>query len=375
MRAILPILTKEVLHIVRDARSLGAALVLPLLMLLMFGYAIRIDVRNIDLAVVDQDKSPASRNLVAKLTADRTVRVVTAPATEDRLLDDIELGAVRMGLVIPYGYGRELAAGKDSPIELLVDGTDATFAGQALGLIGTTLRAVTIREVERTLRQAGGPRELPGLVSEPRVLFNEALDGTWFVVPGLIAVIVSMLAAMLTSQCVAREYEQGTIEQILVSPVSGPAIMLGKLLPYVGIGVLQVFTVTLASRFLFDVPIRGSLLLLSFSTLLYLFGSMALGLMFSAVLKSQQVAMQVAFIATMLPSLILSGFIFPIENMPLLLRIISYAVPARYFIGIARGLFLKGVGIEILWPQLLAMLLFATVLVGVATSRFRRTLA
>ena len=155
MRAILPILTKEVLHIVRDARSLGAALILPLLMLLMFGYAIRIDVRNIDLAVVDQDNSPASRTLIAKLTADRTVRVVTAPSTEDRLLDEIELGAVRMGLVIPYGYGRELAGGKDAPIELLVDGTDATFAGQALGLIGTTLRAVTIREVERTLRQAG----------------------------------------------------------------------------------------------------------------------------------------------------------------------------------------------------------------------------
>jgi ABC-2 type transport system permease protein len=180
---------------------------------------------------------------------------------------------------------------------------------------------------------------------------------------------------MVTSQTVAREYEQGTIEQILVSPVSGASLMLGKLVPYVAVGVLQVGSVTVAARVLFDVPIRGSLLLLAAGTLLYLIGSMAFGLMISAVLKSQQLALQVSLIATMLPSLLLSGFVFPIGNMPLLLQGLSYVVAARYYIVIARGLFLKGVGLTALWPELLAMAVFAAVLLAVATSRFRRTLS
>ncbi|MBT3221435.1 MAG: ABC transporter permease [Proteobacteria bacterium] len=216
---------------------------------------------------------------------------------------------------------------------------------------------------------------MPGIRPRIRVFFNEALDSTWFIIPGLIAIIIMMLAAMVTSQCVAREYERNTIEQILVSPVNGPALMLGKLIPYVGVGAFQVFSVTLASYLLFGVPIRGSWLLLAGATFLYVTGSMALGLMFSAVLKSQQLAMMIAFVATMLPSLLLSGFVFPLTNMPKALQIVSYAVPARYYITITRGLFLKGVGIDVLWPELLAMVIYAMVLLIVATSRFRRSLS
>lgn len=375
MTALLPIMIKEVQHIVRDPRSLAATLALPILMLLLFGYAISFDVTDVPMVVVDHDRSAASRELVAGLTADGAVRVVARTDDVDEAEAMMRAGEARMVIVLPPDLSTGLAAGEDVPVQLLVDGTDATFAGQALGRVGGELAHRVERDVLTAIVTRGGPDELPGLTTQPRVLFNESLDSTWFIVPGLIAVIISMMAAMVTSQCIAREYEQGTIEQILVSPISGVALMIGKLTPYVGIGLIQVLTVTLASVWLFGVPIRGSLALLSLGTLLYVVGSMAFGLMLSAVLKSQQLAMQVSLIATMLPSLLLSGFIFPLSNMPWALQGLSYIVAARYYVVIARGLFLKGVGIEALWPDLVAMVIYAAVLVLAATSRFRRTLA
>jgi len=373
MSALWPISLKEMQHIVRDSRSLFASLVLPILMLVLFGYAISFDVREVSIGVLDEDRSAASRALVDTLTADGAVRVVRFVGSERELEGLLDRGTARMGLQIPKDYGADLAAGEDVPVQLLVDGTDATFAGQAMARVLGSLADESRRAVTRQLDQAG--MEIPRLEPRPRVLFNEPLDGTWYVIPGLIAVIVAMLAAMVTSQCVAREYEQGTIEQILVSPVSGPAFMIGKLLPYVVLGVVQVGSVVLASRFLFGVPIRGSLVLLAVATLLYLAGSMALGLMLSAVLKSQQVALQTALLASMLPSLLLSGFIFPISNMPSALQVFTYVVPARYFIVITRGLFLRGVGLESLWPEFVAMIIYAFVLVAIATGAFRRTVA
>ncbi|MBN1336467.1 MAG: ABC transporter permease, partial [Deltaproteobacteria bacterium] len=223
-------------------------------------------------------------------------------------------------------------------------------------------------------RTAGHRDPLPTLVAEPRVFFNEALNGQWFIVPGLIVVVTMLLSAFLTSLCVAREYERNTIEQILVSPVSGPALMLGKLAPYLAVGAIQVASVTLASHVLFEVPIRGSLLFLSGASLLFLVGAQALGLALSAALRSQQVAMQMSIVITVLPSILLSGFVFPIRNMPWVLQILSWVVPARYFIRIVRGVFLKGVGPAVLWPELIAMVVFAFLMILLATSRFRRSL-
>ncbi|MCB9674453.1 MAG: ABC transporter permease [Alphaproteobacteria bacterium] len=375
MRAFAAIFYKEVLHILRDSRSLAAALVLPLLQLVLFGFAIEIDVRNVELAVVDYDRTAASRELVSELAADGSVRVVARPASEDALEALLDAGDVRIGLVVPSGYGRLIHSGEAAPVQLLVDGSDASFAGLALGHVGGSLQHDVVGQIRDVVRVAGGGDVLPGLHVRTRVLFNEDLDGTWYIIPGLIAVIIAMLAAMLTSQCIAREYEQDTIEQILVSPVSGLALMLGKLLPYVGVGLLQVLSVTLAARFVFGVPIRGDLALLGVATLLYLVGAMALGLVLSAVLKSQQVALQLSMVATMLPSLLLSGFVFPISNMHPVLQAISTIIPARYYIAITRGLFLKGTGIDVLWPQLVAMSIFAVVMLIVATSRFRRSLS
>ncbi len=374
MTAFLAILYKEVLHILRDRRSLAAALMLPLLQLVMFGFAIRLDVRNIELALVDYDQTAASRALVEQLCADGAVHIAGRFGSEAALEEALQAGGVRIGLVVPAGYGGRIHAGEAAPIQLLVDGSDASFAGLALGHVGGALQHGVQGTLRQTVRIAGG-NDLPGLYSRTRVLYNEELNGTWYIIPGLIAVLIAMLAAMLTSQCVAREYEHNTIEQILVSPVSGAALMLGKLLPYIGVGIIQVLTVTLAARFVFDVPIRGSLLLLSGATLLYLFGAMALGLVLSVVLKSQQVALQISLVATMLPSLLLSGFLFPIANMHPILQTISLIIPARYYIVITRGLFLKDVGVAVLWPQLVAMLVFALLMLALATSRFRRSLS
>lgn len=374
MSAFLPIALKELLHILRDPRSLGAALAMPLAMVLLFGYAISLDVKCVEIAVVDQDRSAEAREILAHLTADGAVRVVARPDSAAQVEAMLDAGAVRLCILIPPGFGRELASGKDAAVQVLVDGTEAAFAAQALGHVASSLRQTTIAQVEELLRQVGRRGGIPGLGVEPRVFFNEGLDSRWFVVPGLIAIIIMMMSALITSQCVAREYERNTIEQVLVSPVRGPALLLGKLTPYVLVGVLQVGSVTLISRFLFDVPIRGSLGILAVATLLFLIGAMSMGLFFSAALKSQQVAMQISFVATMLPSIILSGFVFPVKNMPLLLQWISYVVPARYYLRLIRGLFLKGVGVDVLWPDLLAMVIFATVVLAAANSRIRSSL-
>jgi ABC-2 type transport system permease protein len=374
MRAFFPIASKELLHILRDPRSLIVALALPLLMVVMFGYAINLDVKQVSIAVVDQDRSAAARDILGHLTADGAIRVVARCDSAEELEHLLDVGDAQLGLVIPPGFGRDLASGKDAPVQVLVDGTEASFAAQAMGLVSSSLQHSTMTEVEDLLTVMGRRGGLPGLQAKPRVFFNEALDSRWFVVPGLIAIIIMMLSAMITSQCVAREYEANTIEQVMVSPVRGPALMLGKLAPYILVGVVQVGSVTLLSRYLFGVPIRGSLGILAVATLLYLVGAMAMGLLFSAALKSQQVAMQISFVATILPSMILSGFVFPIENMPLFLQYVSYVVPARYYLRLIRGLFLKGVGVEVLWPDLVAMIIFAFVILAAATSRFRRSL-
>ncbi len=375
MRAFFPIMYKEFKHIIRDRRSLVSALLLPLLLVLVFGFAINLDVTDIEIAVVDQDHGSQARELISQLCSDGTTRVVARPTSSRQLEQMLERGQVKLGIVIPPGFGRNIAAARDAPVQILVDGVEAAFAAQALGQIAASLRASTLNQLGMVLRTLGRRDPLPSLEAKPRIFFNEALDSRWFVVPGLISVIIMMLSALLTSQCVAREYERNTIEQILVSPVSGPALMFGKLGPYLLVGVAQVGSVTLLSRFLFQVPIRGSLGLLAISTLLYLVGAMSLGILFSAALKSQQVAMQVAFVATILPSIILSGFLFPIENMPLFLQYLSYLVPARYYLEITRGLFLKGVGISVLWPQVLAMVIFSIVVLAAAISRFRQNLS
>jgi ABC-2 type transport system permease protein len=360
---------KEFLQLRRDARSLALAFVLPLLMLILFGYAITTDVENIQAAVVDRDHTPQSRQLAEAFARSGYFTIVRTPATSGELDALIDKGTVRVGLVIPERFASELASGRTSVVELLLDGSDAKTANVARGYADAIARTFS-RNAAVQIPGDGAP-----LRAESRVWYNETLDSASMIVPGLIAVIMSIIAAMLTSLTIAREWERGTMEQLAATPVSRAEVILGKLAPYLGIGLIDVAVALVVAVTIFDVPFRGSLLLFALATTLFLIGVLGLGIFISSMLKSQLLATQAALFATYMPALLFSGFMYTISNMPVPLQLISRVVPARYFVSVSRGLFLKGVGIDVLWPALAGLTLYATVTVTLSIRMFRKELA
>jgi ABC-2 type transport system permease protein len=281
----------------------------------------------------------------------------------------IDDGDVRAVLVIPPGFAAAVAGGRQAPVQLLLDGGDANTATIALNyataIVARYDRRVTLGRVATTVPLDAGIR----------VWYNPTLESRNMIVPGLVAVIMAIIAALLTALTIAREWERGTMEQLVATPVRPLEVVLGKLLPYIGIGAVDVAVTAVAGMILFDVPFRGSVLLLAGLTLLFLVGALGLGIFISAAIRSQVLAMQVSMLATFLPALLLSGFLFDIGSMPAALRAITYLVPARYYIAITRGTFLKGVGPEALWPQALAMAVFAAVGLALAARSFRKEIA
>lgn len=360
---------KEWLQLRRDRRSMILAFVLPVFMLLFFGYAISWDINDIPLAVLDQDHSRASRDLVEALTAGELFHVSEYIDHHGDADEPIRTGAARAVLVIPPGFQRDIAAGGPAPVQLLLDGADANTATIALNYAD----AIVAQHSQAILLQ--GRRVQPPLQADSRVWYNPTLESRNMIVPSLIAVIMSIIAAMLTALTIAREWERGTMEQLAATPVHRLEVVLGKLLPYVLIGVLDVTVAAIAGIVVFGVPFRGSVLLLGVMTLLFLAGALGLGLFISAALRSQVLAMQVAMVATYLPALLLSGFLFDIASMPVVLRAVTTIVPARYFVTVTRGIFLKGVGIEVLWAQALSMVAFAALGLGLAAAAFRKQIA
>jgi ABC-2 type transport system permease protein len=357
---------KEALQLRRDTRSLILAFLLPLAMVVFFGYAISWDIKDIRLAVLDQDGSLRSRELLQALQGSGYLSVVERPATFREAEEALSSGRVLGVLVVPPDFTRKLEAGRQAPLQLLLDGSDANTATIALNYA----EAIVARHSAELLSRG---RPIPALVeAEIRIWYNETLESRNMIVPGLMAVIMSIIAAMLTSLTIAREWERGTMEQLAATPVRGIEIVLGKLLPYVAIGLFDVFMVVGVGVYLFGVPFRGSILLLGVLSLLFLVGALGLGMFISAVAGSQLFAMQAAMVATYLPALLLSGFLFDIGGMPWLLQGITFLVPARYFITVTRGVLLKGVGAAVLWPQALFMLAFAVVGLGLATLRFKK---
>jgi len=360
---------KERLQLRRDRRSMILAFVLPVFMLLFFGYAISWDIDDIPLAVLDQDHSRAGRDLVEALTAGELFHVSEYIDHHRDADEPIRTGTARAVLVIPPGFQRDIAAGGPAPVQLLLDGADANTATIALNYAD----AIVAQHSQAILLQ--GRRVQPPLQADSRVWYNPTLESRNMIVPSLIAVIMSIIAAMLTALTIAREWERGTMEQLAATPVHRLEVVLGKLLPYVLIGVLDVTVAAIAGIVVFGVPFRGSVLLLGVMTLLFLAGALGLGLFISAALRSQVLAMQVAMVATYLPALLLSGFLFDIASMPVVLRAVTTIVPARYFVTVTRGIFLKGVGIEVLWPQALSMVAFAAIGLGLAAAAFRKQIA
>jgi ABC-2 type transport system permease protein len=365
---LLAIARKEVLQLRRDTRSLILAFLLPVFMLVMFGYAITWDVRDIATVVVDHDRTAKSRSLIEAFAASGYFRIAGHVDRVAEVMPHFDRSSARLALVIPPGFERDLAHDHGAPLQALVDGADANTATIALAYTRATVQSWAQRE-----RFRGRRFELP-IVSQSRVWYNEELVSRNMIVPGLVATIMSIIAAMLTALTLAREWERGTMEQLAATPVSRLEVVLGKLLPYLAIGLADVALVTALGVSVFGVPFRGDVLLLAGMSFLFLCGALGLGIFISAVAKSQLLATQMAMMLTYLPAFLLSGFMFALEVMPPPLQALSLLIPARYFLVVTRGVFLKGVGLDVLYPQGLLMVAFAVIGLGLAVRAFRKEL-
>jgi len=357
---------KEAIQLRRDPRSLILAFALPLFFIVFFSYAITFDVKEIRMGVLDQDRTQRSRSLVEAFVASG---YFTVPRRLERTADAEPLlatGAVRLVLVIPSGFARDWGSGSGTVVQVLVDGADANTATIAINYA----EAITAGWAAKGASGVTRPLDV-----RSRGWYNETLESKNMIVPGLVAVLMMMLSAMLTALTIAREWERGTMEQLAATPVGRVEVVLGKLLPYLAIGMLDVALVIGVGLALFDVPFRGNVLVLLPLTLLFLTGAMGLGMFISAAVKSQVLATQAAMLVTYMPALLLSGFLYAIANMPLPLRLATYLVPARYFLVVTRGIFLKGIGLGVLWPDGVAMLLFATIGIGLAVRAFVKEIA
>lgn len=369
---------KEFLHIIRDPRSLLMAIALPVLLFFLFGYALTLDVDRVPLVVWDQSETPASRDLVARFADSRyfALRAHASGYPEmERALDTREaLGA----LVVPRDFGERLGAGRSTEVQLFLDGSDsntgAIAAGYAEALVEEYSRGVSSRVVRRLYGAQAAALEREVQELRPRVWFNTELKSRNFIVPGLIAVVIMVISALLTSLTVAREWERGTMEQLISTPVTGSELIGGKLLPYFVLGMFDVLLSVLMAQFLFHVPLRGSVALVFCLSGFFVAGGLSMGLLISIVAKNQLVATQIAFVATFLPSFLLSGFIYAIQNMPLPIQLFTHLVPARYFIGLLRSIYLKGVGLEVLAGEAALLAGFAAAMVVLCNLRFQKKL-
>jgi ABC-2 type transport system permease protein len=364
---LLAVARKEVIQLRRDRRSLGLAFLLPFVLLILFSYAITTDVDAIRTAVLDRDHTTESRALVEAFARSGYFDVRYHLASEREIDALVDEGKIRVALVIPERFAVDVAARRAAPVELILDGSDAKTATVARGYADGIAR-------DWAARLQPTPRALP-VRAKTRVWYNETLDSSTMVVPGLIAVIMSIIAAMLTSLTIAREWERGTMEQLAATPVGRAEVILGKLLPYLVIGLVDVAVALVVGVTVFDVPFRGSLPLFALASTVFIVGVLGLGILISTTQKSQLLATQAAIFATYLPALLFSGFMFTLGNMPAVLQLVSRVIPARYFVAVSRGIFLKASGIDVLWPSLLGLTLYAAFTVLMSIRKFRKELA
>jgi len=358
---------KEFIHIVRDPRSLAMAFLMPLILLILFGYAITMDIKTLNLAVYDQDKSTASRNYLEGFPASSYFSVVAAVASYAEARAMLDQGKVHLALVIPRHFARDLEQGRATKVQLLADGSDANTATIAMGYV----EAITNRF---STAQLGAKVDL-AVDNRLRVWYNPELKSRWFIIPGLIAVIMTVITALLTSLTVSREWESGTMEQLIATPVQPIELFLGKMAPYFVIGVLDVLFSVAMGVWVFDVPLRGSFLFLLGVTAMFLVGGLSLGIMVSTIAKSQLVASQLAMVVTFLPAFLLSGFLYTIDNMPRFLQVVTHVVQARYFVEVLKSIFLKASPPSYVADDLIFLGLFAMVVFVVALRKFHKKLA
>jgi ABC-2 type transport system permease protein len=374
-RRLRAIARKEFLHVLRDVRSLILALALPLVMLLLFGYALTLDVDRIPAYVYDQDRTPQSRELIDQFRGSRYFQITGAVHDYRPIEQMVDRSKILIGIVVPRNYSRDLLAGKETDVQILLDGSDSNTASIALGYADAIIQSYSAQLRSNAQMRLGGQAMKIPVNTEVRVWYNSDLKSKNYIVPGLIAVSMMIIASLLTSLTIAREWENGTLEQLLSTPVRPMELVLGKLLAYFAIGLLDMLICLFLGVVVFQVPLRGSIPFLFLSSCVFLFGALCTGVLISAATRSQLIAYQLSLLTSFLPAFLLSGFIYSITNMPRIIQVISSIVPARYFIRIVTSVFLKGVGIEVLYGELLILLLYATIVFIGASRKMRQKLA
>jgi ABC-2 type transport system permease protein len=365
MRRIRVLVWKELIELRGDRRLLGIVVVAPLLQLFMLGYAATTDVRDVPVVVADADRSAISRDLVSRFQASTSfsvVALVTGPNEVDRYLEN---GEAAMALAIPAGYARALEAGQPQAVQVIADGSDANSATVALGYATNLIAAYGQERAQRS----GFGVQGPGIEPRIRVWFNPRLESRDFMIPGVVALLLLVVTTNLSSMGIVREKELGTLEQLNVTPLRRSELIVGKLLPYALIGLVDVLLVVGVALFWFQIPLRGSFWLLLALTLVYLLTTLGLGLFVSTISATQQQAMMTTTFFFLMPMIYLSGFIFPIENMPVVIQWVTYLIPLRYFLVIVRSIFLKGVGLETLWPEVLELTAWGVAILALAIAR------
>lgn len=348
---------------------------MPVLLLFIYGYAASLDVKNIPFAVLNQDKSSISRDFISKFSSSDYFSLIEDLNSNSQFSNILNKGEIKVIFNIPSDFSKNVIEGKPANIQIIIDGSDSTWASSAIGYINGIIQEYSQGLIKASFEKKG----INGISNTPinlisRIWYNETLRGINFYIPGLICIILMQMSATLTSLTIVSEKEQGTMESLVVSPIRKNELMIGKIIPYVIIAFMDVLFVTALGVFWFGIPFKGSFILLTLTSLIFLTGAMSIGVLISTNAKSSPEAMQMATLATMLPSLLLSGFVFPVENMPWILQTISIVIPARYFLKILRDIFLKGVGLSAFWPDMLFMTVLSAFIIIMSIRKFKKSI-
>ncbi len=363
-----PMFRKEFIQMRRDRLTLGILIGLPVVQLLLFGFAIQTDVRNLPTVVVDESRTAQSRDLIAAFVNTGNFRIVAQVDDRSALDRAIARGDAQAGIIVPYDYPRALARGPAATVQVIVDASDPLSSQSAIAAAGAVAQA---RNLDLLGRAAGAATPRVEVRVRPR--YNPGLRSPNYIVPGLVGVILTITMVLITSMAIVRERERGTLEQLIVTPITKTELMLGKIAPYVGVGLIQMTAVLVLGRFVFDVPLTGDVVLLYAIALIFVVASLSLGLFISTLVRTQQQAMQVSFFFV-LPNILLSGFMFPRQAMPIAFQWIGALLPLTHFLKVLRGILLKGVGIDGLWREVAVLLTFSVGLIVLAVRRFHKTL-
>jgi len=371
---ILPVMRKEFRQIKRDKRILSVLLFIPALMLLMFGYALNFDVKHTSMAVYDEDRSSVSRKFIEQFFISEYFTKVYTLENKAEINNLLDGEHVRVVLVVPSTFTSDIQRGRAATIQVIVDGTNSNAAATVLGYINASIQQYSVKVMTESFARMGHQNITMPIDFQPRVWYNPELKSAKFLVPGLIAFILMVTAVISTALAIVRERELGTMEQLMVSPIKPVELILGKTIPYTIISSFATAAILFLGYILFDVSIQGSILLLSLVTFIFLVGSLGMGILISTLVETQQLAFMIAVFVSMLPTFILSGFVFPIRNMPMIIQAITYVLPARYFLVALRAIILKGAGLNAFWDQALILVFYAVLMIGVSSLRMKKIL-